>query len=1004
MRYLGLLLTFRLLRHCHAHAEERQLPGPTFILGDPTVSPPPPGPPVPMPTGFSLLMMHMRPLDQFLGHPAMFISHACYIPFGAPTYSERPSQVHAGLDRQRRCAGSLLRPSNALMPFVGAAAFFSLCFRDRRQRCGSQRKVACANSSSSPSPSASAATNGGTTTSATSASATDRELQQTLQEMLEPAQSFLSSGLVDRALEAKLLLLAALAGEHLLLIGPPGTAKSLLCRRLATLGSARYFERLLTRFSTPDEVFGPLSLTALQEDRLERRVARYLPDAEVAFLDEVFKANSAILNTLLTLLNERVYDNGGDRCEAPLWCVVGASNEIPAEGNLDALFDRFLLKRFVKSVSDAQARALLAAAAAPTAVESVEPPTIRLSPALGREVRAAASRVVFPPRLLQMLARLRKFLQEEVSGAPVQISDRRLAKAAQLVQIVAFAAGGRSVSELDLLCLQYVLWDRDPEISKQIRNWLLAAFAPKATGGEVGDIQVEGAGRSDMDGIYEFVGDRNGKRSYVQQGGPGAIYFDLFWKLCDGTWPGGPGRPPWYQSIEDMEELEPPTGGWSTCYAAAEPSPTLWKVLDGSGSSDNPVVRASIRLESLRRRGKRPDESLKKDLSSFLKSLKALRLSRLEVLSALQAVLAPERNLMRSFWLEQQDIADAESMVLPSAHEAVGQVERLLFQAEGLQAELNNRAEETAPSSACDRVVSANAPLATEASNQAICAVNVLASIFYLDQALVEIYGATMGCERTDTGDERIGCAGNIFGILQSFVNTGSWIAGLVTQCSNVTDLPADCASVVLSFPGNIFEALEAGLDAVSGCQPAQAVLNSSRRLLRDRGWSKRFSDFTSPAPPAPIPRQLAPGLGSPEEKLDAAWCQVHVTQAAVYFAQAGVFIDVAARFGCTNTTGALNQASCAATVTLIIAAIANVVSYLSGAAQRCGDTVQMGICGSDAGSIANAIAGIANGGASLLGTCQQIASRGWEKLQEFRQLEQPPVPGLKLGQQLSFV
>ena len=621
----------------------------------------------------------MRPIDQSFGHPAMFISHTCYMPFGPPTYSERLSQVPAGLDTQRGCAWSLLRPSNALMPFVGAAAFFSLCFRGRRQRCGSQRKLPCVNSSP--------ATTGGTTASLVTSDDSDRELQQTLLEMLEPARSFLSSGLVDRALEAKLLLLAALAGEHLLLIGPPGTAKSLLCRRLATLGSARYFERLLTRFSTPDEVFGPLSLTALQEDRLERRVVRYLPDAEVAFLDEVFKANSAILNTLLTLLNERVYDNGGERCEAPLWCVVGASNEIPAEGELDAIFDRFLLKRFVHSVSDAQARALLAAAAAPTA-EQAEPPTIRLSPALGREVRAAASRVVFPPRLLQMLARLRKFLQEEVSGGPVHISDRRLAKAAQLVQIVAFAAGGQSVSELDLLCLQYVLWDRDPEISKQIRKWLLAAFAPKATGGEVGDIQVEGAGRSDMDGIYEFVGDRNGKRSYVQQGGPGAIYFELFWKLCDGSWPGGPGRPPWYQSIEDMEEVEPPTGGWSTCYAAAEPSPTLWKVLDGSGSSDNPVVRASIRLESLRRRGKRPDESLEKDLSSFMKSLKALRLSRLEVLSAVQAVLTPESNLMRSFWLEQQDIADAESMVLPSAHEAVGQVERLLSQAEALQAEL----------------------------------------------------------------------------------------------------------------------------------------------------------------------------------------------------------------------------------------------------------------------------------------------------------------------------
>ena len=222
----------------------------------------------------------------------------------------------------------------------------------------------------------------------------------------------------------------------------------------------------------------------------------------MAFLDEIFKANSAILNTLLTLLNERLFDNGGLRCEVPLWCVVGASNEIPAEGELDAVFDRFLLKRFVAPVSDARARALLAAAASPA--EPLKPqtePTLNLGSELGRRVRAAASRVSFPPRLLQILARLRRYLQEE--EPPVHVSDRRLAKAAQLVQIVAFTSGGRSVSELDLLCLQYVLWDRDPELSERIRSWLLAAFAPKAAGGEVGDIQVEGAGRSDMDGIYE---------------------------------------------------------------------------------------------------------------------------------------------------------------------------------------------------------------------------------------------------------------------------------------------------------------------------------------------------------------------------------------------------------------------------------------------------------------------------------------------------------------------
>ena len=358
---------------------------------------------------------------------------------------------------------------------------------------------------------------------------------------------------------------------------------------------------------------------------------------------------------------------------------------MPPEGELDAIFDRFLLRRFVTPVSDAQAKALLGTAtaqeAAATASEHVE-----LSAALGREVRAAASRVAFPPRLLQTLARLRQHLQEE-EEPPVRISDRRLAKAAQLVQIVAFTAGAERVSELDLLCLQHVFWDRDPGLSERIRSWLLAAFAPKASGGEVGDIQVEGAGRSDMDGIYEFVGDRNGKRAYQQRDGIGAIFFELFWQLCDGSMPGGPGGPPWYQSIEDMAGVEPPTGGWSTCYAVAEPSPTMWKVLDGSGSSDNPVVRARIRLESLQRRQKRPDSALEQDLASFQKSLKALRMSRHEVLSALQEVLPPKvGNSMRSFWLEQRDVSDAQMTVLPSAQEAVHQVEQLLLEAESLKA------------------------------------------------------------------------------------------------------------------------------------------------------------------------------------------------------------------------------------------------------------------------------------------------------------------------------
>ena len=134
---------------------------------------------------------------------------------------------------------------------------------------------------------------------------------------LRTTASALERDLVERDAEARLLLLALVGGEHLLLLGPPGTAKSELCRRLSRLSGLSYFERTLTRFSTPEELFGPLSLAALERDEYRRATAGYAPEAELLFIDDVFKSNSAILNTLLTLLNERLFDDGATRGAVP---------------------------------------------------------------------------------------------------------------------------------------------------------------------------------------------------------------------------------------------------------------------------------------------------------------------------------------------------------------------------------------------------------------------------------------------------------------------------------------------------------------------------------------------------------------------------------------------------------------------------------------------------------------------------------------------------------------
>ena len=274
----------------------------------------------------------------------------------------------------------------------------------------------------------------------------------------------LAHGLLERDTAVHLALLAALAGEHTLLIGPPGTAKSALARRLhQAFDGARYFERLLTRFSTPEELFGPLSLKALEHDRYERLVDGFLPTAGIAFLDEVFKANSAILNALLTLLNEREFDNGTQRQPVPLVAVVAASNEVPADEALQAFYDRFLVRVPVAPVADDNFAALLTLAdtAAPTPPQPVT--------AAQRDALAQASAgVALGPDFLSACSALRQWLQQH--GAP--LSDRRWRQLVGLARTAAASEGRAHTDAMDLWLAPFVA-SAQPSDVPALQAWFM---------------------------------------------------------------------------------------------------------------------------------------------------------------------------------------------------------------------------------------------------------------------------------------------------------------------------------------------------------------------------------------------------------------------------------------------------------------------------------------------------------------------------------------------------
>jgi MoxR-like ATPase len=270
------------------------------------------------------------------------------------------------------------------------------------------------------------------------------EASQRLREAIREA----TAGLVERDQLAELMVLGAVAQEHLLVIGPPGTGKSAVVRRVAASLGGNYFEYLLGRFTEPSELFGPVNLGKLREGFVETDTGGMLPEADVAFLDEVFLGSTAILNTLLGILNERQFRRGHTRLRCPLRICVGAANALPEDEGLAAFADRFLLHTFVDAVPDNRLEDLLAGGWR-VGREAVG---ARADLACLDVLNAAVPEVdldAVRPALADAIRQLR--------GAAIPLSDRRIVRAQRLIAASAVLAGRDQALPSDLWPLLFAI-------------------------------------------------------------------------------------------------------------------------------------------------------------------------------------------------------------------------------------------------------------------------------------------------------------------------------------------------------------------------------------------------------------------------------------------------------------------------------------------------------------------------------------------------------------------
>jgi len=275
-----------------------------------------------------------------------------------------------------------------------------------------------------------------------------------LARQLAAVREYLNDLFPERATTIDCILTAAVAGEHVLMVGVPGTGKSMLAREFSRCINGSFYEYLFNKFTTPEEFLGPFSIKGLKADRYDRVLTGRIAEAEVAFLDEIFKSNSASLNTLLPILNERIVFQGGGAQSIPLRIAVAASNELPTDPSLQALWDRIMLRCIVEPLhGEAERRSVMMGISPSRSVPGIDTALIDSIDLRGD--------VVVPDHVVDTIMVMRRKL--EADG--IVYGDRRWVKAMECVRAYTLVCGETAATTASLSILASVLWNKESEVA-----------------------------------------------------------------------------------------------------------------------------------------------------------------------------------------------------------------------------------------------------------------------------------------------------------------------------------------------------------------------------------------------------------------------------------------------------------------------------------------------------------------------------------------------------------